>query len=114
MTSVLRHQGDRTATERPTVGDIKISLVGMDHIGWLKCDNRELPIAAFRQLYDVIGDQFGTATTPGHFVLPNATDIEPALLVANLFIYSGRLFRDAPTGPLGDNTFPPNYPARIF
>ena len=68
---MLRHQGDRTATERPTVGDLKMSMVGVDHIGWLMCDGRELPIAGFRHLYDVIGDSFGDATIEGYFRLPN-------------------------------------------
>jgi microcystin-dependent protein len=70
MTSVLRRQGDYTATERPTVGDLKMSLVGVDHIGWLRCNGRPVPIAAFRQLFDVVGHQFGTDVSDGFFVSP--------------------------------------------
>jgi microcystin-dependent protein len=71
MTSVLRRQGDYSATERPTVGDLKMSLVGVDHIGWLRCNGRPVPIAAFRQLFDVVGHQFGTDVSDGFFRLPN-------------------------------------------
>jgi microcystin-dependent protein len=71
MTSVLRRQGDLSATQRPTVGDLKMSMVGVDHIGWLFCDGRQLPISAFQQLFDVVGYSFGTDVPAGYFRLPN-------------------------------------------
>jgi microcystin-dependent protein len=71
MTSVLRRQGDLSAVNRPTVGDLKMSLVGVDHVGWLFCDGRRLPIAAFQQLFDVVGYSFGTDVSEGYFLLPN-------------------------------------------
>jgi microcystin-dependent protein len=60
-----------TATERPTVGDLKMSMVSVDHIGWLKCDGRQVPIDAFRHLYYVVGRSFGTDVSDGYFRLPN-------------------------------------------
>jgi microcystin-dependent protein len=71
MTSVLRRQGDLSASHRPTVGDLKMSMVSVDHIGWLKCDGRQVPIDAFRHLYDVVGLSFGTDVSAGFFRLPN-------------------------------------------
>jgi microcystin-dependent protein len=71
MTSVLRRQGDLSATQRPTVGDLKMSMVGVDHIGWLFCNGRQLPISAFQQLFDVVGYSFGTDVSAGYFRLPN-------------------------------------------
>ena len=69
MTSVLRKPFSPTANQKPTVGDTKLSLVGVDHLGWLICDGRTLNIADFQFLYNVIGSTYGgTATT---FNLPN-------------------------------------------
>lgn len=70
MSSVLRRSGSLSAVERPTVGDLKMSMVGVDHVGWLKCDGRAVEIQAFRSLYEVIGDSFGDASA-GYFLLPN-------------------------------------------
>jgi microcystin-dependent protein len=71
MTSILRRQGDLPATGRPTVGDLKMSMVNVDHIGWLKCDGRQVPIDAFRHLFEVVGYSFGTDVSAGYFRLPN-------------------------------------------
>lgn len=70
MTSVLRRSGSLSAVERPTVGDLKMSMVGVDHVGWLRCDGRPLLIEAYRSLYEVIGNSFGDASA-GYFLLPN-------------------------------------------
>jgi microcystin-dependent protein len=58
------------ASEKHTVGDTKLSMIGVDHLGWLICDGRTLLIANFRFLYNVIGNIYGGdgITT---FVLPN-------------------------------------------
>jgi microcystin-dependent protein len=71
MTSIIRRQGDLPATGRPTVGDLKMSMVNVDHIGWLKCDGRQVPIDAFRHLFEVVGYSFGTDVSAGYFRLPN-------------------------------------------
>ena len=39
--------------------------------GWLLCNGAELLISAYPELYDVIGDAFGTASDTDHFVLPD-------------------------------------------
>ena len=70
MTSVLTHWQTFTSTGKPTVGDTKLSLVGVDHIGWLICDGRTLNIKDYYYLYQVIGTTYGsTASTT--FTLPN-------------------------------------------
>jgi microcystin-dependent protein len=70
MSSVLRRSGNLSAVQKPTVGDTKTSLVNADHLGWLRCDGRSLSIAAYPQLYKVIGTSFGSTGT-GYFNLPN-------------------------------------------
>jgi microcystin-dependent protein len=71
MGSYFRDFYSPTATQRPTVGDTKFSVINQDHMGWMRCDGRELSKATYNILYQVVGDAFGpsTATT---FFLPNA------------------------------------------
>jgi len=47
------------AHQKPTVGDSKFSAVVVDHMGWLLCDGRPLPVADFQFLFNVIGYSFG-------------------------------------------------------
>ncbi len=58
------------AHEKPTVGDTKTSFVSDDHLGWLRCDGRSLPVADFGILFRVIGYTFGGSGD--NFNLPNA------------------------------------------
>jgi microcystin-dependent protein len=59
MTSVLSHTFDLPATARPTVGDLKMSIVESDHLGWLRCDGRALSTSEYRTLFTVMGYRFG-------------------------------------------------------
>lgn len=59
-----------TAHEKPTVGDTKTSYVALDHLGWLICDGRSLPIADYGILFSVIGYTFGGSGS--NFNLPAA------------------------------------------
>jgi microcystin-dependent protein len=56
----------------PLIGDIKQSVRQTDFEGWLLCDGGEVPINQYQELYDLIGNTFGTALTEGNFILPNA------------------------------------------
>jgi microcystin-dependent protein len=69
MTSILRRSSAFSAHEKPVTGDIKMSFVGEDHLGWLKCDGRSFLKTAQPLLYNVIGTQFGGSATA--FNLPN-------------------------------------------
>ena len=69
MTSVERNWFQLTAHQRPSVGDMKTSAIGIDHMGWLVCDGRALNIVDFPQLYNVIGRSFGS-NTAADFKLP--------------------------------------------
>ena len=69
MTSVIRKVFSPTASQKPTVGDTKLSLVSVDHLGWLICDGRTLNIADFQFLYNVVGSTYGGTSTT--FNLPN-------------------------------------------
>jgi microcystin-dependent protein len=59
MTSVLRRTSSFTAHEKPVTGDVKMSFVGYDHLGWLICDGRPLSKKNFNLLFQVIGYTFG-------------------------------------------------------
>ena len=69
MTSILRRSSAFSAHEKPVTGDIKMSFVGNDHLGWLKCDGRSFLKTEHPLLYNVIGTQFGGSSTA--FNLPN-------------------------------------------
>ncbi len=70
MGSYFRDFYSPKATERPTVGDTKFSVVGQDHMGWLKCDGRGLSTSTYNFLFQVIGYSFGGSGST--FNLPNA------------------------------------------
>lgn len=69
MTSILRRSSAFAAHEKPVTGDIKMSFIGSDHLGWMKCDGRSLSTAQYALLYNVIGYQFGGSGAS--FNLPN-------------------------------------------
>lgn len=69
MSSLLRNYASFTAHQKPTVGDMKMSAVTEDHLGWLVCDGRSLNVADWRALFNAIGYQFGGSGTT--FMLPN-------------------------------------------
>jgi microcystin-dependent protein len=69
MSSVLRRTSAFTAQEKPVTGDMKMSFVGYDHIGWMKCDGRSLSTTQYNLLFQVIGYQFGGSGSS--FQLPN-------------------------------------------
>jgi microcystin-dependent protein len=70
MTSVLTHYLTFTSSQKPTVGDTKLSLVGADHLGWLLCDGRTLNISDYYYLHEVIGTTYGSNASTT-FNLPN-------------------------------------------
>jgi len=69
MTSILRRTSALAAHEKPVTGDIKMSFVGNDHLGWLKCDGRSIRKVDHPLLYNVVGYQFGGSGAS--FNLPN-------------------------------------------
>jgi microcystin-dependent protein len=69
MTSTLRISSANTARTKPTTGDTKMSFVNTDHLGWLKCDGREMDKTADNLLFQVIGYTFGGSGNV--FNLPN-------------------------------------------
>ena len=69
MTSTLRVNAANTARTKPTTGDTKMSFVNTDHLGWLKCDGRQMDKTADNLLFQVIGYTFGGSGNT--FNLPN-------------------------------------------
>lgn len=59
MTATLRSPFNLSAHLRPTVGDQKMTFAAVDHMGWLLCNGRTLPISQFGLLFNVIGYTFG-------------------------------------------------------
>ena len=69
MTSLLTNFATFTAHQKPTVGDLKMSAVGADHLGWIICNGRSLNVSEWRALHNAIGYQFGGSGAT--FNLPN-------------------------------------------
>lgn len=59
MGSYFRDYYAPKATEQPTIGDTKFSVVPQDHMGWMKCDGRLLSTTDYALLFRVIGYAFG-------------------------------------------------------
>jgi microcystin-dependent protein len=70
MTSLLKNYASFTSHSKPTVGDLKMSAVTQDHLGWLLCDGRQLTVSEWRFLFNIIGYQFGGSGST--FNLPDA------------------------------------------
>jgi microcystin-dependent protein len=81
MGSYFRDFYSPTATQRPTVGDTKFSVINQDHMGWMKCDGRALSKTTYNILYQVVGDAFGSSATM--FNLPNAVGRVPGVVGSN-------------------------------
>lgn len=73
MSSILRRSSAMGAQDKPVTGDMKMSFVGYDHIGWMKCDGRTLSVPQYHLLFQVIGYQFGGSG--GSFSLPNPAGV---------------------------------------
>ena len=59
MSSCLRSVFTLGAHQKAVIGDTKTSVIGEDHLGWLRCDGRALPVNNFYLLFRVIGYSFG-------------------------------------------------------
>lgn len=78
MTATLRTPFNLSAHLRPTVGDQKITYVGVDHMGWMKCDGRSLSRTTYALLFNVIGTTFG-AEDSSTFKLPDYRGMVPGI-----------------------------------
>lgn len=78
MTSRNRDYGTLSAHQKPTVGDTKMSVVGLDHIGWLLCDGRLLNVKDFYFLFSIIQYSFGGSGA--QFNLPNPAGRVPGVI----------------------------------
>jgi len=70
MTSIARKYFAPTASQKPTVGDTKLSMINNDHLGWIRCDGRSLKITDYQFLFNVLGNSYGGQGTE-YFNLPN-------------------------------------------
>lgn len=77
MTSYCRGVFELSAHKRPIVGDTKMSVIQYDHLGWLRCDGRQLTVADYRFLFEVIGYSFGGSGA--YFNLPNPAGRVPGV-----------------------------------
>jgi len=69
MTSVDRKFFTLSASQKPTVGDTKMSVATSDHLGWMICDGRSLLRSDYLFLFNVIGYKYGGSGS--NFNLPN-------------------------------------------
>jgi microcystin-dependent protein len=70
MGSYFRDFYSPKATQRPTVGDTKFSVINQDHMGWLNCDGRGLSTSTYNILFQTVGYSFGGSGNT--FNLPDA------------------------------------------
>ena len=56
------------------VGDYKISHYYDDHDRWMLCDGRELNKNNYKELYNIIGTEFGVPSNKNNFFIPNETN----------------------------------------
>ena len=59
MTSVERKFFTLSASQKPTVGDTKMSVATTDHLGWMLCDGRSLLKSDYLFLFNVIQYTYG-------------------------------------------------------
>lgn len=126
MTSVLRRNANLDAQQRATTGDLKMSAVASDHLGWLLCNGRSLDKTTYNLLFQVIGylhggsgNTFNLPNPAGRVIVPTGTvtdvnghtlslthgqtlgEIDHQLTVPELAAHS----HDMATGTPGANTF---------
>ncbi len=92
MGSYIRDFYSPKATQRPTVGDTKFSVINQDHMGWLNCDGRGLSTATYNILFQTIGYSFGGSgdtfnlpdargRIPGAVGNPNVNSLNPTTYI---------------------------------
>lgn len=59
MGSYFRDFYSPKATQQPTIGDTKFSVINQDHMGWMNCDGRLLSTAEYPLLFRVLNYSFG-------------------------------------------------------
>ncbi len=80
MTATLRTPFNLSAHLRPTVGDQKMTYVGVDHMGWMLCDGRVLSRTTYALLFNVIGTTFNTGGEDStNFRLPDFRGMIPGM-----------------------------------
>jgi microcystin-dependent protein len=77
MSSVIRRSAAFTAHEKPTTGDVKMSFVNQDHLGWLLCNGRALSVSEYGILFNVVGYTFGGSGDT--FYLPDVSGVVPGI-----------------------------------
>lgn len=66
------------ATQQPTIGDTKFSVIRQDHMGWLNCDGRLISTEDFPLLFRVIEYSFGGSND--FFRLPDMRSAVPGAI----------------------------------
>jgi microcystin-dependent protein len=59
MGSYFRDFHAPKATQQPTIGDTKFSVITQDHMGWMNCDGRLLSTETYPLLFRVVQYSFG-------------------------------------------------------
>jgi microcystin-dependent protein len=72
ITPKLEQLGHVMVYSQAVIGDYKYSARNEDYLGWLKCDGRDLLIAEYPALFEVIGTNFGSTLDTNYFRLPDS------------------------------------------
>jgi microcystin-dependent protein len=78
MGSYFRDFYSPKATQQPTIGDTKFSVINQDHMGWLNCDGRLLSTTEYPLLFRVLNYSFGG--TSNLFQLPDMRSRVPGAI----------------------------------
>jgi microcystin-dependent protein len=78
MGSYFRDFHAPKATQQPTIGDTKFSVIRQDHMGWMNCDGRLLSTEDYPLLFRVVQYSFGGSND--QFALPDMRSCVPGAI----------------------------------
>ncbi|MFZ3186532.1 MAG: phage tail protein [Pseudomonas sp.] len=68
--AVLAYAGPLASTDQAAGLNLELTSANLARAGWLFCNGASLPCAAFKELFDIIGNAFGSKQQ-GYFNLPD-------------------------------------------
>lgn len=88
------------ATQQPTIGDTKFSVIRQDHMGWMNCDGRLLSTTDYPLLFRVVQYSFGGSND--QFRLPDMRSAVPGAIGNGSNYNSGLTMSNVSARALGD------------
>lgn len=100
MGSYFRDFHAPKATQQPTIGDTKFSVIRQDHMGWMNCDGRLLSTTDYPLLFRVVEYSFGGSND--QFRLPDMRSAVPGAIGNGSNYNSGLTMSNVSARALGD------------